>query len=171
MKNYKSNPNGLKLFICISGVIGLLPIMPATALNVESAMNYNFGCKAIKQPIRRKPAKLSTGTIFRQDAIASAPIKQPNKVSIPKSKAPLPLKLVERKKLPPVKVVPQLSNMPAVNKITTDNIYNGILNSSVYLNYNSTTFNLSPNSVNITYRSFKLIQYYPRYYNLEQHCC
>ncbi len=132
-------------------IIGLIPVAWAAKLNVESAMNYNFGCKAIKQPISRKPAKLSTGTVFKQDAIASAPIKRQPKVSIPKSKAPLPLKLVERKKLPPVKVVPQLSNMPAVNKITTDDVYNGILNSSIYLDYKSTTFNLSPNSVNITY--------------------
>ncbi|MCC2625442.1 MAG: hypothetical protein K0R14_1315 [Burkholderiales bacterium] len=135
------------------GIICLLPVLSSTALNVESAMNYNFGCKAIKEPVHRKPAKISTGTVFKQDAIASVPVKRPtlNKVSIPKSKAPLPLKLVERKKGLPVKVVPQLSNMPAVNKITTDDIYNGILNSSVYLDYNSTIFNLSPNSVNVTY--------------------
>ncbi|MCC2645570.1 MAG: hypothetical protein K0R49_1355 [Burkholderiales bacterium] len=148
MKN-RHNFKLLKKYILI---IYLFQFIQSFALNVESAMIYNFGHKIVKESGQKK--RIKKRNIFKKH-YADISNPNPNKLNIPESKSsvvlkhPLVLKPAQRKVLP-VKVKPQFGSVTSPQQINSEYLYEGVLNSNLSFTKGSTTIGVSQNSINIS---------------------
>src|SRR6185437_2876405 len=150
MKNNKYHFDCIKYTLLI---VGLTHATLSIAFNTESAMVYNFGHKVATKPSPRKISKKSK--MFQKRNPASSKMDTATKPNIPRSKTSSMLKcplVLKKSKHPiPVKIVPQFGSVTPTQTTNADYLYNGIFNSRLYLNYDSTIFSFSQNSINITY--------------------